>query len=125
VKKTEAPEPLAQQTRPVAPATSRRLWLEPFVFMDQPSQGSAKPSQTARSLAALWDDHVQALKDNPLPYIDQLIDELLRERPLCPDQLAPKLYQLVPDLQLRTARHLVNLKFGNPPKTELLTPVHD
>lgn len=68
--------------------------------------------EIAHSLARAWTLHNHALDRLALPYIDHLMDALVTERQMGPNELAYQLVYIVPDMQLGTARRLVGLKFG-------------
>lgn len=66
----------------------------------------------ARNFVQAWHDHIQAIEDNSLPYLDHLIDEIRMRDPDLPfETVRMRLYQMVPNLKLGTAGRLLDCKF--------------
>jgi len=74
----------------------------------------------ANKIVNLWADHEEALDGQALPYLDSLLSAIVARKPIDPESLITKLHTMVPGLNRGTARRLVNLKFGNPQRTEIL-----
>lgn len=81
-----------------------------------------KPTSTdiASKVANIWSEHEIALDQYALPYLDSLMDAIVAKHPIDPESLITKIYTMVPGVNRGTARRLVNLKFGNPHRTEIL-----
>lgn len=66
----------------------------------------------ARNFVRAWHDHIHALENDPLGYLDSLINELRRVSPELPIETTKRrLYQMVPTLKLGTAGRLLDCKF--------------
>lgn len=66
----------------------------------------------ARTFAQAWREHAMAIQDNPLIYLDCLIDEMKRTDPeMSCAMLKIRLYKMVPNLKLGTAGRLIDCKF--------------
>lgn len=74
----------------------------------------------AQTLVEARGDHLAALEKAPLPYLDCLIDATLAAEPMHPWQLQQRLYDMTPRLLAGTARRMIDLKFHNAGRTELL-----
>ena len=61
-----------------------------------------------------WAKHRRDLEENPLGYLDRLMDALARAEPTTPDAIRQELSFMVPRLQYGTARRLVDIKYRNP-----------
>lgn len=68
--------------------------------------------QIAEAVVRAFAMQDEALDRAPLPYLDALMCELVRERPLSPTEISEHLKLIVPHMQLGTAKRLVALKFG-------------
>lgn len=66
----------------------------------------------ARNFVNAWQDHVFALENESLPYLDRLLDEMrLADPELGADLLKQRLYRMVPNLKLGTAGRLIDCKY--------------
>ena len=61
----------------------------------------------------LWYDHIEALRETPLIYIDALMDEIVAAEPMYKDELKDMICRLIPDMPLGTPRRLIDLKYAH------------
>lgn len=83
---------------------------------------TARAPQIAQQFVGLWQAHTDALEHTALPYIDHLIAAAVAAKPLRRWQLRTLLTDMIPGMQLGTARRLVDLKYPNLADTDLVNP---